>query len=89
MAEAARVTVYVDGFNLYYGLLVPNPAWKCLDLAALARAIRPGATTSVRYFTAKVRPTPDPGPSDLQRLYLKAIETLPTGRTVTRPADYR
>jgi len=77
VASGNRVTVYVDGFNLYYGLLVPNPAWKWLDLAALARAIRPGKTTSVRYFTAKVRPVPDSGPSDRQRLYLKAIDTLP------------
>lgn len=76
MASAKRVTMYVDGFNLYYGLLVPNPAWKWLDLAALARAIRPGDATTVRYFTAKVRPVPDPGPRDRQRLYLKALETL-------------
>jgi hypothetical protein len=38
-----RVTVYIDGFNLYYALLKPNPA--------------------VRWMR--------------QRLYLKALETLP------------
>ncbi len=77
MASANRVTVYVDGFNLYYGLLAANPAWKWLDLAALALELRSGDATSVRYFTAKVRPVPDPGPRDRQRLYLKAIQTLP------------
>lgn len=77
MASAKRVTLYVDGFNLYYGLLVPNPAWKWLDLAALARSIRPGDATSVRYFTAKVRPVPDPSPQIRQRLYPKALATLP------------
>lgn len=77
MASAKRVTVYVDGFNLYYGLLVPNPAWKWLDLAALARSIRPGDVTRVRYFTAKVRPVPDLSPQIRQRLYLKALATLP------------
>jgi uncharacterized LabA/DUF88 family protein len=77
VASAKRVTLYVDGFNLYYGLLVPNPAWKWLDLAALARSIRPGDVTRVRYFTAKVRPVPDPSPQIRQRLYLKALATLP------------
>jgi hypothetical protein len=49
-----RVTVYIDGFNLYYALLKPNPAVRWLDLAALGAALRPGDTVSVRYFTAKV-----------------------------------
>lgn len=72
-----RVTVYVDGFNLYYGLLKGHPAVKWLDLSALAAALRPDAVTSVRYFTAKVRPIPDPGSRLRQRLYLKALTTLP------------
>lgn len=77
MTSAKRVTVYVDGFNLYYGLLVPNPQWRWLDLSALARTLRPGDATKVRYFTAKVRPIPDPGSKARQRLYLKAIDTYP------------
>lgn len=82
--------MYVDGFNLYYGMLVPNPAWKWLDLSALARALRPNDETTVRYFTAKVRPVPDPGSQARQRLYLKALETLPNvsihyGRFKTNP----
>jgi hypothetical protein len=76
VADRTRVTVYVDGFNLYYGLLKPNPAVKWLDLSALATALRPEAVTVVRYFTAKVRPVPDPTARDRQRLYLKALEFI-------------
>ncbi len=81
MTGAKRVTVYVDGFNLYYGLLKPNPAVRWLDLTSLARALRPHAITTVRYFTAKVRPVPDPGSRARQRMYLKVLATRP-GLTV-------
>jgi hypothetical protein len=73
-----RVTVYIDGFNLYYALLKPNRAVRWLDLAALGAALRPADTVTVRYFTAKVLRVPDPNSEMRQRLYLKAIETLPT-----------
>jgi uncharacterized LabA/DUF88 family protein len=36
----------------------------------------------VRYFTAKVRPVPDPKARERQRLYLKALETLYPAVTV-------
>lgn len=77
MTARRRVTVYVDGFNLYYGLLKPDPSVRWLDLRALAKAIRPDADVRVRYFTARVRPVPDPTTQIRQRLYLKALETLP------------
>jgi uncharacterized LabA/DUF88 family protein len=72
-----RTTFYVDGFNLYYGALKPRPSLRWLDLSALAAALRPNDATVVRYFTAKVQPVPDPGSQVRQRLYLKALETLP------------
>jgi hypothetical protein len=72
-----RVTVYVDGFNLYYALLKPNPAVRWLDLAALGAALRPAGAVTVRYFTAKVLSVADPNSEVRQRLYLKAIGTLP------------
>lgn len=77
MTGLRRVTIYVDGFNLYYALLKPNPAARWLDLAALGAALRPADNVAVRYFTAKVLPVPDPGSGVRQRLYLKALETLP------------
>lgn len=78
MSGVRRVTVYIDGFNLYYALLKPTPALRWLDLAALGAALRPGDAVSVRYFTAKVLRVPDPTSQMRQRLYLKALETLPS-----------
>jgi uncharacterized LabA/DUF88 family protein len=78
VVSGQRVTIYVDGFNLYYGLLKKNPAVKWLDLAALGALLRPDDSVSIRYFTAKVRPVPDASSLTRQRLYLKALETLPT-----------
>lgn len=77
MSGVRRVTIYIDGFNLYYALLKPNPAVRWLDLAALGAALRPGDAVSVRYFTAKVLRVPDPASETRQRLYLKALGTLP------------
>ena len=46
VTDGLRVTMYVDGFNLYYGLLKPNPALRWLDLAARGGAKAcPVATT--------------------------------------------
>lgn len=79
MTGNRRISVYVDGFNLYYGLLRPNPAVKWLDVAALAAALRPGDVTRVHYFIAKVRPVPDADADapNRQRVYLKALASLP------------
>jgi uncharacterized LabA/DUF88 family protein len=77
MTGSKRVFVYIDGFNLYYGLLKPTPAVRWLDLAALGAVLRPGAAVTVRYFTARVRSVPDASAEARQRQYLKAISTLP------------
>jgi hypothetical protein len=76
--DLQRVTVYIDGFNLYYAPLKPNRAVRWLHLAALGSALRPADTVTVRYFTAKVLRAPDPSSEVRQRLHLTAIETLPT-----------
>lgn len=52
-----RVSVYVDGFNLYYGL--KSKGWRhyyWLDLRRLSeKLLRPGQRlVMVRYFTARV-----------------------------------
>lgn len=57
-----RVAVYVDGFNLYYGLKARHGRrYLWLDLEALAtNLLRPGQVLlSVAYFTARVRDEPD------------------------------
>ncbi len=74
-----RVIVYVDGFNLYYGLR--SKGWKryyWLDIRRMAEEIlRPSQVlVAVRYFTAAVHQRPnDPGKPDRQRTYLEALET--------------
>jgi hypothetical protein len=73
---ARKVRVYIDGFNLYYGALKPNPSLKWLDVQALACALAPASDIWVRYFTAKVKPSRDPTSPDRQRQYLAAVRSL-------------
>lgn len=78
---ATRVAVYIDGFNLFYGLRTKG--WRryyWLDLRCLAeRLLRPGQVlVAVRYFTAPVLPEADDPEKPLrQRAYIDALETLP------------
>ncbi len=78
---ATRVAVYIDGFNLFYGLRTKG--WRryyWLDLRRLAeRLLRPDQTlAAVRYFTAPVLPeVTDPLKPVRQRTYLDALATLP------------
>ena len=71
-------TVYIDGFNLYYGCLRKTPL-KWLNPVALARLLLPGHTVNkVRYFTARLSgQAGDPRAPTRQRLYLRALQTLP------------
>lgn len=75
-----RTIVYVDGYNLYYGLLRKSRL-KWLDLVALFRdhVLGPQAQLSqVRYYTAPVlgRMCDDAQSPQRQRLYLQALRTL-------------
>jgi hypothetical protein len=73
-----QTNVYIDGFNLYYGCLKGTP-YKWLDLDALCRRLLPKHRLGrIRYFTAIVsaRPHDLSGP-DRQRVYLRALETMP------------
>lgn len=78
---SSRVGVYIDGFNLFYGLR--DKGWRryyWLDLRQLSeRLLRPGQTLAlVRYFTARVIPdSDDPGKPERQNTYLDALATLP------------
>lgn len=75
-----RVSVYVDGFNLYYGL--KSKGWRryyWLDLRRLAENLLQSGQQlmTVRYFTARViRLADDPEQSERQQTYLEALETL-------------
>ena len=75
-----RVAVYIDGFNLYYGLR--SKGWRryyWLDLRRISESLlRPGQELAVvRYFTTRVSPEPhDPGRAVRQNTFLEALETL-------------
>lgn len=74
----ADVIVYVDGFNLYYGILKKTP-YKWLDLGRLSATMLPNDTVvAIKYYTARIsaRPGNPSGPTD-QQIYLRALRTIP------------
>lgn len=73
-----RASVYVDGFNLYYGA-VQGTHLKWLDVVELARRLLPrDSIERVRYFTALVSDTPtDQTQSVRQQTFIRALETRP------------
>ena len=76
-----RVVVYVDGFNLYYGLR--SRGWRryyWLDLRRLSKKLLTPqqSLTAVRYFTARISSEPDDRDKPVrQNVYLEALATLP------------
>jgi hypothetical protein len=88
--SGTRVIVYVDGFNLYFGLRdarLRRCYW--LDVQALARRLlKPGQELrATKYFTARIRGAAPGDPADRRRwleakrrrqaVYLEALGTLP------------
>ncbi len=73
-----KTTIYVDGFNLYYGA-VKNTAHKWLDISKLCQALLPrNRIEKIKYFTALVSARPgDPGKPTRQQVYLRALRTIP------------
>ena len=73
-----RTSVYVDGFNLYYGA-VKDTAYKWLDLGSMCELLLPpNDIAQIKYFTARVTPRPnDPGQPTRQETYLRALRTIP------------
>lgn len=79
-----RTVVYVDGYNLYYGLLRRSP-FKWLDLYALFtnHVLDSNAdVVEVRYYTAPVlgKMSDDPESPKRQRVYLQALRKMSPGR---------
>jgi len=74
-----RVTVYVDGFNLYYRALAKTPH-KWLDLHQLATGLlKPeDEIAAIKYYTARVSGRTDSDQPRRQQAYLNALKTLPS-----------
>ena len=81
-----RVAVYIDGFNLYYGLRAKG--WRryfWLDVRRLSeKLLRPNQhLVEVHYFTASVVPEPNnPGKFKRQKTFLEATEKWGTIKIV-------
>ena len=73
-----RTSVYVDGFNLFYGALKGTP-FKWLDPVRLSALVLPDECVIERplYFTARVSGQSDPMAPARQQVYLNALATLP------------
>ena len=74
-----RVSVYVDGFNLYYGLR--SKGWQryyWLDIYRLAEKLLHShqCLMGVRYFTARLHKAANPKKQERQKIYLDALTTL-------------
>lgn len=74
MAKTERVSVYVDGFNLYFGMMeagLSNCRW--LDIKLLAKnLLKPDQELfEAKYFTARVSNNPDK--QKRQSIYLEAL----------------
>ena len=94
--KGRRVAVYVDGFNLYYGLR--SKGWRrfyWLDVRALAEnLLRPGQRlVGVRYFTSRIAGL-ERGRQRRQTVFLEALETLSDveiqyGHHLSKPRECR
>lgn len=76
-----KTIIYIDGYNLYYGLLRKSP-FKWLDLFKLfqAHVLNPSTEVlEVRYYTAPVlaKMSDDPESAQRQRTYLQALRKMP------------
>ena len=73
-----RTIAYVDGFNLYYGVLRNTP-YKWLDLHALFQEQLLGIGSQLiktRYYTASIKASSsdDPASPQRQQRYLRALK---------------
>lgn len=75
-----KTRVYIDGFNLYYGLRQYDKQgsnYRWLDVAKLCHILLPNDTIdSIRYFTAPVSGQQDPQQPRRQQVYLRALRTI-------------
>lgn len=77
--QPLRTNIYIDGFNLYYGLL-KGSSCKWLDVAALIAKyldLSKNKIYTIKYFTAQVKPRrSDPNQHVRQMTYLRALRTI-------------
>ncbi len=75
---ALNTIVYIDGFNLYYA--IRGKGYKWLNVKALAELVLAKSqynVTGVKYYTARVSGSTDPGQPGRQQMYINALRTVP------------
>lgn len=73
-----RTIAYIDGFNLYYGVLKKSP-YKWLNLESFINKMLPEnySLVGIKYFTARISPLPgNLKAPNRQALYIRALKTL-------------
>jgi uncharacterized LabA/DUF88 family protein len=77
--QKKRCTVYIDGFNWYFGIFVHRPEWKWLNIQSFFESLRlDEEVVRVNFFTAIVDPSLHVSAKrDRQRRYLNALKSLP------------
>ena len=79
-----KAIVYIDGYNLYFGL-VKGTKYKWLDLWKFAERLLDGhyELVAVKYFTALAKTHPaDEAATERQNAYLQALTSLPNVKVV-------
>lgn len=78
MAKRKRVSVYIDSFNLYYGVLNGNgKGLKWLNLGAWFADLLPDADITIKFYSAAVTGKRDKDKPHRQRTYWQALRSLP------------
>lgn len=74
-----RTVAYIDGYNLYYGLLKGSSNKWLNPMRLVSSMLRDDhEILSVKYFTSPIRTYPhDTAALDRQKVYLQALSTLP------------
>ena len=75
-----KTIAYIDGFNLYYGMLQGVPSCKWLDPVVFVKSLlrEDHDIVCVKFFTARIRPYPhDEQAIARQNLYLQALKAQP------------
>jgi len=75
MPKALRTSVYIDGFNLFYGAL-KGTTHKWLDLSALMKVLLPANRVDrIKLFTARITSrADDPRAHERQNAWLRALK---------------
>ena len=86
-----RAIAYVDGFNLYFGVLRSSPGVKWLDIQSFVEFLRPNEeVVHVRYFTALVDPEMHVSTTrDRQKRYHKALRSCANVQVIEGKYQFR